>query len=111
MAPRTRTYAAQTGDAVRVLGAQIAVTRRERGWTAAELAERIGTTARTVSNIERGSPAVAIGLVFEAATLLGVPLFGVDAAGRAALARRGEQQLALLPSRVYHPRTPVNDDF
>jgi transcriptional regulator with XRE-family HTH domain len=94
-----------------VLGTQIALARRERGWTAQELAERAGTTARTISGIERGTPSASIGLVFETATLLGVPLFGVDARERAALARRGEQTLALLPTRVYHPRTPVRDDF
>ncbi len=111
MAPKTRVFSAQTRDAARVLGTQIALARRERGWTAAELAERAGTTARTVSSIERGSTSATIGLVFEAATLLGIPLFGVDEAERAALARRGEQRLALLPSRVYHPRTPPHDDF
>ena len=111
MAPKTRSFTPQTRDAARVLGTQIALARRERGWTAAELAERAGTTARTISSIERGSLNTTIGLVFEAASLLGVPLFGVDASERAALARRGQERLALLPSRVYHPRTPVDDDF
>lgn len=111
MARRVHSFAPQTGDAVAVLGQQIALARRERGWTAAELGERVGTSARTVTSIEHGSPSVSIGLVFEAATLLGVRLFGVDAGELAALARRGEQRLALLPSRVYHARTPVHDEF
>lgn len=111
MAQRTRSYSPQTRDAVAVLGSQIAVARRSRGWTAAELGERVGVTARTVSSIEHGSPAVAVGIMFEAATLLGLPLFGVDADGRAALARSGRERLALLPSRVHHPRRPVHDDF
>ncbi len=111
LAPKTRSFSPQTRDAARVLGTQIALARRERGWTAAELAERTGTTVRTISSIERGSTTASVGLVFEAATLLGVPLFGVDATERAVLARRGREQLALLPSRVYHPRTPVDDNF
>ncbi len=111
MAPRIRSFTPQTRDAVQVLGHQIALARRERRWTAAELGERIGVSARTVSSLERGATSVAIGVVFEAATLVGIELFGVDDAERAALARRGQQQLALLPTRVYHPRIPVHDDF
>lgn len=36
----------------------------------------------TIQKIERGDPTVAIGTVFEAATLLGVPLFHPDAERR-----------------------------
>ena len=111
MAKRMRVYAPQTRDAVQVLSHQIALARRERGWTAAELGERIGVSARTVSRLENGSSSTAIGVVFEAATLLGIPLFGVEGPELSRLARQGRETLALIPSRVYKHREPVDDDF
>ena len=110
MARLTRTYTPQTLDAARVLGNQIALARRERGWTAAELAERVGVNVRTLANVEQGRPTVALGVAFEAATLLGIRLFGAEGPELAALARRGKDTLALLPSRVYHSRNPVADN-
>lgn len=111
MPRQTRSYTPQALDAARTLGNQIAIARRERGWTAAELAERVGITPRTLYNLERGRPSVAMGVAFEAATLLGIRLFGVEGPELAELAKRGSDTLALLPIRVYHSRKPVNDDF
>ena len=112
MPPRTRTFSPPTLDAAQVLGTQIARARRDRGWTAAELAERVGISVRTVSHLEHGSPKVALGIAFEAATLLGVPLFGADAHGLARLAHQSRDTLALLPARVRPGReAPVRDDF
>lgn len=111
MSKRARSFTPHTLDAAQVLGAQIAQARRERGWTAEELAERVGVSARTVSSLERGSPTVALGTVFEAATMLGVSLFGVEGPELARLARQGRDTLALLPSRVYRRRKPARDNF
>jgi len=111
MAQKMRTFTPQTLDAARVLGNQIALARRERGWTAAELGERVGISPRTVTNLEHGSPTVAMGVAFEAATMLGIRLFGVEGSELTVLARQGRDTLALLPSRVYHGRKAVNDDF
>jgi len=110
MANKKRAFAPQTVDAVAVLGLQIAQARRGRGWTSQELAERVGVSPRTISSLEHGSTTVAIGIVFEAATVLGIPLFNVDGPELTRLAREGRQVLALLPSRVYHSRRPVDDD-
>lgn len=110
MANRNRVFAPQTVDAVAVLGQQIARARRARGWTSEELAERVGVSARTISSLEHGTPSVAIGIVFEAATMLGIPLFGTEGPELSRLAREGREILALLPSRVYHSREPVDDD-
>lgn len=104
-------YSPQTIDAARVLGLEVARARRARRWTEAELAERVGISAITLRNIERGVPTVAIGTVFEAATILGIDLFGADAAGLHSLVERGRDRLALLPTRVRQPSGPVRDDF
>jgi hypothetical protein len=65
----------------------------------------------TLRNVERGTPTVAIGVVFELATLLGVELFGVDPVALPDVVSRGQDRLALLPARVREPREPVDDDF
>lgn len=111
MPQKTRAFAPQTLDAAQVLGAQIAQARRERGWTMHELAQRVGVSQRTISSLEHGSPTVTMGIAFEAATLLGIGLFGVEGPELTRLARQGQQMVALLPSRVRPSKDAVRDDF
>jgi transcriptional regulator with XRE-family HTH domain len=106
-----RHYLTPAVDAARVLGLQLAAARRGQRRTAEEVAERAGTTRATLRRIERGDPAVAIGLFFEVATVLAVPLFGSEGRALAELAARGERELALLPARIDAPRRQVDDDF
>jgi transcriptional regulator with XRE-family HTH domain len=101
-------------DAAVVLGQQIKAARIARKWTAADLAERIGVDRRTVAAIETGDPGVSLGNAFNAADILGVPLFGAeDRAELARLRREGRDRLALLPTRVDKPRKQAepDDDF
>jgi transcriptional regulator with XRE-family HTH domain len=111
MAARVRTYSPQAIDAMTVLGLEIARARRARRWTIDNLAERAGVSAPTMRKVEQGDPTVAIGTVFEVATLVGVALFDADRAGLRDLVERGRTRLALLPSRVRESDGPVNDDF
>lgn len=101
----------ETQSALAALGAQIGIARRELGWTAAQLGERLGTSRALVARIERGAPGTAIGTVLDAAVLCGVPLFGVDAGGMARVAVVEQARLALLPARVHPRATTVDDDF
>ncbi len=101
-------------DAAAVLGQQIQAVRHARKWTAAELGARIGVDRRTVAAIEAGAPAVSIGNVFNAADVLGVPLFGAaDRLELGRLRREGRDRLALMPTRVDAPRrkSEPGDDF
>lgn len=95
-----------------MLGNQIQLGRRSRGWTIADLASRLGVNPRTVTNLEAGAATVSIGTVFNAAFLVGVDLFGLSGAELARARRAGEETLALLPATV---RKPVvkdsSDDF
>jgi transcriptional regulator with XRE-family HTH domain len=108
--PKARTYSPYTIEAARLLGSEIAQARRERRWSAQELADRIGVTRPTLTKIERGDPGVGLGLAFEAAALLGVPLFEADPARLSAEATRARERLALLPRRIRRPGA-VRDDF
>jgi transcriptional regulator with XRE-family HTH domain len=106
----THTYSPQTLDAAKVLGLRIAEGRRRRRWTQAELCERAGISKPTLRNAERGEPTVAVGVMFELATLVGVELFGVSASDLRSLAARESDRLALLPAHVYPLRARVDDD-
>lgn len=111
---KTHAYLPSTTYALQALGAQIAVARRELGWTAADLAERLGVTAQLVSRLERGSPSTTVGTMFEAAVICGVPLFGADPDDTRAMAALAEHQrlrLALLPSRTRRRAVEVSSDF
>lgn len=108
-----RAFSPYASAAAQLLGTEIAVARRQRGWSAAELAERLGTTRVTLGKIERGDPSVGLGLAFEAAALVGVPLFQEDPRGLAADLAGAREKLTLLPSRVRRSRgaADVDDDF
>lgn len=66
-----RTYSRHTREAVTLLGRLIRLARKERRLSAAELAERAGISRGTLQRIEKGDPKVEIGIMFEAATLVG----------------------------------------
>lgn len=101
-----RTLTPQARDAARVLGTQITSARRRRRWTVARLAEQAHISEPTLRKVERGDQSVALGTALDVAALVGVPLFGVDAARLGDLAGRLEDRIALLPQRV----VPVGDD-
>lgn len=104
-------YSSYTREAARLLGIQIAQARRERRWSADELAERVGVSRRTLGKIEHGDPSVRLGTAFEAARLVGVPLFREDREQLREETARANRWLAVLPKRVRTPAGPVDDDF
>lgn len=99
-----------TAEALAILSASIRRGRLERGWTLAELAERVGTSVGTMRSVERGQSGVAIGTVLEAATLVGTPLFHTNPTIRSQHLSLQHQALALLPGSA-RPNKRVDDDF
>ncbi len=106
----TRSHHPLSRAAGRLLGTRIREARTARGWTQRELAERVGTTPATIGKVERGDLTVGVGLAFDAAVLVGVPLFVEDRSRLAAEADRAGEVLALLPRRVRSDRQ-VDDAF
>jgi transcriptional regulator with XRE-family HTH domain len=107
---RERPYSPLTIEAARLLGGHVAAARRERRWTLEELAERVGVTTQTMRKVERGALTVSVGVAFEAAAIVGVPLFSEDATRRQLEASRIDDRLAVLPKAVREPRR-VRDEF
>ena len=111
MPRRSRTYYSPAArEAGRLLGARIKLARGERRWTQAELAERVGVSRPTIARVERGDLEVTLGIAFEAAALLGVPLFDIDPDRRRLEGARVDDRLAVLPQSVRR-RAKADDEF
>lgn len=106
-----RTYSRHTRDAVTLLGKLIRLARKERGLSAAELAERTGISRGTLQRIEKGDPKVEIGIMFEAATIVGVNLFDADNGRLSENIARTDDKLALMPKAIHKPSQVAKDDF
>lgn len=112
MSPRKkRTYARHTLEAISLLGKMVRLGRKTRKMTEHEMAERLGIARATLQRMEQGDPKVEIGLMLEAATLLGIKLFDADANQLTMLASRTDDRIALLPKHIYKTSQPVKDDF
>jgi len=96
-------------EATNLLGASIRAARLRRNMTIREVAERVGVSMPTMRRVEAGDPTVAIGTMFETATVVGVALYDPDPDIRSALERAISTDLALLPSRALTPH--IDDDF
>jgi transcriptional regulator with XRE-family HTH domain len=104
-------YSPHTKDVASLLGVQIQEGRHARRWSAEELAKRVGISRPTLAKIEKGDPSVSLGAAFEAARLVGVPLFEEERERLRRELTRSRRYLALLPQRVRKPRSDVDDDF
>lgn len=111
MKEHTRSYARVTREALTMMGGLIRLGRKQRKMSEADLAARVGIARSTLQLIEKGHPKVEIGLVFEAAILVGVPLFVDEPSRLAPEISRIDDKLALLPRSVRRARSEVNDDF
>jgi transcriptional regulator with XRE-family HTH domain len=108
---RTRTYSPYTIEAAQLLGARVRLARSQRRWSMQELADRAGITTFTLSKVERGDLTVGLGVAFETAALVGVPLFHADRSRLQLEGERTNDRLALLPERVRARKGDVKDDF
>lgn len=106
-----RTYSKASEQAALLLGQTIKLNRKQRRLSENELAERAGVSRETVQRIEKGDLKVAIGLVFEAAYLVGVPLFDASEERLSSKIESVSDKLALLPKQIRKPRIEVSDDF
>lgn len=105
----------QTGTVAKAalshFAALLRVQRKEKNLTLDELANRLGISTPTVRKMLEGSPSAAIGTYFEAARILGVPLFDPNTDRFAVTASRTAEVDSLLPKRVRTRHQEINDDF
>ena len=108
---KVRTYARQTREGLGLLGQLIRIARIERGMKLQDLADRVGVSRDLMHRIEKGDPRCGIGVVFEATTVLGLPLFAPEPSTVADHRARLEEKLRLLPKAVHTTTDDVDDAF
>ena len=111
MPRRKREFSRTVRHAAELLGAEIRAARVERRWTVRELAERADISTSTLLKIENGDPSTTLGVAFDVATLVGVPLFFEDPSRLSAEAARSRERATLLPRRVRARKREVRDEF
>lgn len=111
MRTKKRTYARYTSEGLALLGKMIRHGRKQRRMTQHELAERLGIARSTLQRVESGDPKIEIGIMFEAAALVGVKLFDSNEKGITALSERMDDRIAVLPKHVYKTGRTVVDEF
>jgi len=109
----SRAYLQSTQTMASLLGQRIRITRLRRRWSETEAAERARIARATLQKIERGEPSVAIGLVLELCSVVGLGLFGSGSPAETAdQLDRARLELLALPRRIRaRPSQPVDDDF
>lgn len=93
------------------LASFIKAARLERKMSQAELAERVGVSRYTISLLEKGNPQVAIGTVFEAATVLGIPLMVNDPRQLTKVSQAIANLFPLLPAKGNNKKIELDDNF
>lgn len=111
MSNTQRTYLPETREALRLLGLQTRIKRKQAKMSESEFAERIGVARATVRQIEKGAPTVTVGLMFEAAAIAGVDLFVPEATSLAPHLKRARETLALLPKKERAAEVTFDNDF
>jgi DNA-binding XRE family transcriptional regulator len=109
--PIARTYSRYSLQALTLLGASLRAARIEKKMGTQALAERAGISRDLLHRIEKGEPRCEIGVAFELAAILGVPLFEPELGALQARTREVRSRLTLLPGAVHTPRDEVKDDF
>lgn len=102
-----------TQKRLEILGSMIKAARLERKLSQDELGERVGVTRPTIAAIEKGKPNVAIGTVFEAAYIVGLPLMGevTDAKQLEHASQAVANMLKILPVRSSGKKVELDNDF
>lgn len=81
---------AQALDQMDILGENIRLARRARGWSMVEAAERFSMSTTTLQSIERGDPKASIGAYLAALDVMGIAegLSSLGASHRDPIVRR-----------------------
>ncbi len=109
--PIPRSYSTYTRSAGLLLGQLIKLGRKQKKWSAAELAERAGISRATLQKIEKGDLKCEIGLVFEVASLVDIPLLQADQPTLLEKLELVQTKIAILPQSIRKKRQEVDDDF
>lgn len=108
---KQRAYSKYAREAAFLLGQQIRLERKNRRWSEQNLAARAGISRATLQKIEAGEMSPSIGIAFEVAALVGIPLFEQESRTLTNSIELTQSKIALLPKRTKTKTKAVDDDF
>lgn len=106
-----QTLSRYSREALTLLGQLIRANRIKKKLGVEELANRVGISRDMLYRIERGDPRCNIGAVFEAAMIVGVPLFTEEPGRLSSYVQEQTDILKLMPKAVRKAEVVVKDDF
>jgi len=106
-----QTLSRYSREALTLLGQLIRANRIKNKLGVEELANRVGISRDMLYRIERGDPRCNIGAVFEAAVIVGVPLFTEEPGRLSSHVQEQADILKLMPKAVRKTEVVVKDDF
>jgi transcriptional regulator with XRE-family HTH domain len=109
--PLERAHSRYTLEALDLMGKLIRAGRISRQLSGQDLADRAGISRSLLQRIENGDSTCAVGAVFEAAVIAGVPLFDEDQEKLGGHRSLTSERLSLLPQSARKPRRLIHDDF
>jgi len=107
----TRTYSRYGRNAIELLGYSIREARIEKKLTVQQVASRVGISRGLMQRIEKGDPKCEVGVVFEAAHIVGIALFEEDASKLGERLQQTKRNLSLLPKSAPKNTRSIRDDF
>ncbi|MFV1984590.1 MAG: helix-turn-helix transcriptional regulator [Thiohalomonadales bacterium] len=105
------TLSKQTQLVLKTLGAMIKAARLEQAYSQSDLAHRLGVSRYTVMALEKGDASVAIGTMFEACTIIGIPLLAENTTKLLNLSNTVANFACVLPERTRATLTELDDNF
>ncbi|VAX00237.1 hypothetical protein MNBD_GAMMA22-72 [hydrothermal vent metagenome] len=96
---------------LKTLGAMLKTARLEQAYSQSDLANRLGISRYTVMAIEKGDASVAIGTVFEACAIIGIPLLAENTNSLLNLSNTVANFASILPERTRATITELDDNF
>lgn len=100
-----------TRNALKLFGMAVRERRLAQKMTAAELADRVGVSRGLIQRLEKGEAGTAIGVAFEAATIVGLRLFDAQPSTMSEHITSLARVLTLMPKSARRSKAEIDDDF
>jgi len=111
MIKENSTLSKQTQLVLTTLGTMIKAARLEQSYSQSDLAQRLSVSRYTVMAMEKGDPSVSVGSLFEACTIIGIPLLAENTNRLLNLSNTVANFASVLPERTRTTITELDDNF
>ena len=107
----TSYYSKKTHIYLQHLANLLQIARKTRNVTVEELGKRCDISKRTMIKVLQGDPTVKIGVYFQAAVVLDIPLFEEDESRLQNAFQTGKTIEMMMPRRIQQQKVVLDDNF